>query len=70
MGDTIHLALRRSIEKLVDDDNNSDESANHDSIIVDMNTDSRIKLVEEVVQRDGSFVFQDDCIVTSESAPQ
>lgn len=70
MGDTIHLALGRSIEKLVCDDNNPAESAIHDGIIVDMSTDFRIELVREVVQCNGSFVFQDDFTVTSESAPQ
>jgi aminopeptidase len=60
MGDTIHLAVGRSIEKSVRDCNDPNESAIHKDMIVDMSTDSRIELDGDVVQRNGTFVFEEE----------
>jgi aminopeptidase len=60
MGDTIHLALGRAIEATVPDGQPFNESAVHLDMIVDMSEDSVIELDGEVVQRDGTFVFEDD----------
>jgi aminopeptidase len=59
MGDTVHLAVGRSIEESVGQDNEKNESAIHRDIIVDMSEESRIEVDGEVVQRDGTFVFED-----------
>ncbi|MFB6352765.1 MAG: aminopeptidase, partial [Halobacteriales archaeon] len=59
MGDTVHLALGRSIRRSVGEDNEANESAQHVDMIVDMSEDSRIEVDGEVVQRDGTFVFED-----------
>ena len=59
MGDTIHLALGRAIEEAVGEDREANESAIHVDMIVDMASDSYIALDGEVVQRNGTFVFED-----------
>jgi aminopeptidase len=59
MGDTIHLALGRAYEWTVGEDNEQNDSAMHMDMIVDMSEDSRIEVDGEVVQRDGTFVFED-----------
>jgi len=59
MGDTIHLAVGRSIEESVGEGNEANESAIHVDMIVDMSEDSRIEVDGEVIQRDGTFVFED-----------
>lgn len=60
MGDTIHLALGRAYEDTVGPDNEVNRSAVHADMIVDMSQDSEIRLDGEVVQRNGTFVFEDD----------
>jgi aminopeptidase len=62
MGDTVHLALGRAYEENVPEDAavERNDSAVHQDMIVDMSEDSRIELDGEVVQRDGTFVFEDD----------
>ena len=59
MGDTVHMALGRAYEWTVGEDNEQNESAIHMDMIVDMSEDSRIEVDGEVVQRDGTFVFED-----------
>ncbi|PSQ59869.1 aminopeptidase [Halobacteriales archaeon SW_7_71_33] len=59
MGDTVHLALGRAYEWTVGSDREQNESAVHQDVIVDMSEDSRIELDGEVVQRDGTFAFED-----------
>ena len=59
MGDTIHLALGRAYGDTVGEDNEQNDSAMHMDMIVDMSEDSRIEVDGEVVQRDGTFVFED-----------
>jgi len=60
MGDTIHLAVGSAYEETVGEDNERNESAEHVDMIVDMSEDSRIELDGEVVQENGTFVFEDE----------
>jgi len=59
MGDTVHMAVGRAYEDTVGEDNEQNESAVHVDMIVDMGEDSRIEVDGEVVQRDGTFRFED-----------
>jgi aminopeptidase len=59
MGDTIHLAIGRAYEMNVPEDRERNESAVHMDMIVDMSEDSYIEVDGEVVQRDGTFRFED-----------
>ncbi|WP_256298310.1 aminopeptidase [Haloarchaeobius salinus] len=59
MGDTIHLAIGQAIEHTVPDGQPFNESAMHMDMIVDMSEDSFIEVDGEVVQRDGTFVFEE-----------
>ena len=59
MGDTVHLALGRAYEQTVGPNRTRNKSAIHMDMIVDMSEDSRIEFDDEVVQRNGTFVFED-----------
>ncbi len=59
MGDTVHLAVGRAYGALSREGNDGNESAVHVDMIVDMSEDSLIEVDGEVVQRDGTFVFED-----------
>jgi aminopeptidase len=59
MGDTVHMALGRAYGDTVGEDNEQNDSAMHMDMIVDMSEDSRMEVDGEVVQRDGTFVFED-----------
>jgi len=59
MGDTVHMAVGRAYEDTVGEGNDRNESAVHVDMIVDMSEDSTIEVDGEVVQRDGTFVFED-----------
>jgi len=58
MGDTVHLAIGMAYDECLPDDRDPNESAVHLDMIVDMSEDSRIELDGEVVQRNGTFVFE------------
>ena len=58
MGDTVHMAIGRSIPWTVGEDNEANDSATHVDMIVDMAEDSFVEVDGEVVQRDGTFVFE------------
>ena len=60
MGDTVHLALGRAYEETVAADVERNDSAVHQDMIVDMSVDSFIEIDGETVQRDGTFIFEDD----------
>ena len=60
MGDTVHMALGRAYEETVGEDRERNQSAIHMDMIVDMSEDSTIEVDGEVVQRDGTFVFEED----------
>jgi aminopeptidase len=59
MGDTVHMAVGRAYEENVGEDNEQNQSAQHVDMIVDMAEDSRIEVDGEVVQRDGTFRFEE-----------
>jgi aminopeptidase len=59
MGDTVHMALGRAYDDTVGDGNEVNQSAIHEDMIVDMSEDSYIAVDGEVVQRNGTFVFED-----------
>ncbi|MFB6171572.1 MAG: aminopeptidase, partial [Haloarculaceae archaeon] len=59
MGDTVHMAVGRAYDETVGADNEANESAVHVDMIVDMADGSRIEVDGEVVQRDGTFRFED-----------
>jgi aminopeptidase len=59
MGDTVHMAVGRAYKDTVGKDNEQNQSAVHVDMIVDMSEDSRIEVDGEVVQRDGTFKFED-----------
>jgi aminopeptidase len=60
MGDTVHLAVGQAYDDTVGEGTERNESAVHVDMIVDMSADSRIEVDGEVVQRDGTFVFEPD----------
>ncbi len=59
MGDTVHMALGRAYDDTVGEDNEGNDSAMHMDMIVDMSENSYIEVDGEIVQRDGTFVFED-----------
>ncbi len=59
MGDTVHMAVGRSYDETVGEDNEQNESAVHVDMILDMSEDSIIEVDGEVVQRNGTFLFED-----------
>jgi aminopeptidase len=59
MGDTVHMAVGRAYDDAVGEDNEANESAQHVDMIVDMSDDSYIEVDGEIVQRNGTFVFED-----------
>ena len=59
MGDTIHLAIGRAIEHTVPEGEPMNDSATHMDMIVDMSEESFIEVDGEVVQRNGTFRFED-----------
>ena len=59
MGDTVHMAVGKSIGESVGEANEGNDSSVHTDMIVDMSEDSYIEVDGEVVQRDGTFVFED-----------
>ncbi|WP_416838410.1 aminopeptidase [Haloferax sp. DFSO52] len=60
MGDTVHMAVGTAYPETVGEENEVNESAEHVDMIVDMSEDSVIELDGEVVQRNGTFVFEED----------
>jgi len=59
MGDTVHMAIGRAYDDTVGEGNEVNESAVHQDMIVDMSEDSYIEVDGEVVQRNGTFRFED-----------
>jgi aminopeptidase len=59
MGDTVHMAVGNAYEDTVGEGNERNESAEHVDMIVDMSEDSTIEVDGEVVQRNGTFVFEE-----------
>jgi aminopeptidase len=59
MGDTVHMAVGAAYPATVGEGNVLNESAEHVDMIVDMSEDSRIEVDGEIVQRNGTFRFED-----------
>ncbi|MFC6731164.1 aminopeptidase [Haladaptatus sp. DYSN1] len=59
MGDTVHMAVGRAYDDTVGEGNERNDSVVHTDMIVDMSEDSFIKVDGEVVQRNGTFRFED-----------
>jgi len=59
MGDTVHMALGRAYGETVGEGNEQNQSAQHVDMIVDMSEDSYIEIDGEIVQRNGTFRFED-----------
>ena len=59
MGDTVHMAVGSAYAETVGEENERNESAMHVDMIVDMAAESRIEVDGEVVQRDGTFRFEE-----------
>ena len=61
MGDTVHLALGRAYESNFPDghEDEANDSAVHVDMITDMSEDSRMEVDGEVVQRNGTFRWED-----------
>jgi aminopeptidase len=59
MGDTVHMAVGSAYPATVGDENETNESAEHVDMIVDMSEESTIEVDGEVVQRNGTFVFEE-----------
>jgi aminopeptidase len=59
MGDTVHMAVGSAYGETVGEENTVNESAEHVDMIVDMSEDSTIEVDGEVVQQDGTFVFEE-----------
>jgi aminopeptidase len=60
MGDTVHLAVGRAYADTVSEGNERNDSAVHVDMIVDMSEDAAIEVDGETIQREGTFVFEDD----------
>ena len=60
MGDTVHLAVGNAYDHTVPDDREGNESAVHVDMIADMSENSFIEVDGKIVQRDGTFKFEED----------
>ncbi len=58
MGDTVHMAVGAAYEETVGKESDRNESAVHVDMIVDMTEDAVIEIDGQVVQRNGTFVFE------------
>ncbi|SHH43797.1 aminopeptidase [Halobaculum gomorrense] len=59
MGDTVHLAVGRAYDACLPDGEAGNDSAVHVDLITDMSEDSRLFVDGEVVQRNGTFRWED-----------
>jgi aminopeptidase len=59
MGDTVHMAIGRAYDDTVGEGREANQSAVHLDMIVDMSEESVIEVDGEVVQRNGTFRFED-----------
>jgi aminopeptidase len=59
MGDTVHMAVGSAYPETVGEENERNESAEHVDMIVDMSEESVIEVDGEVVQRNGTFRFEE-----------
>ncbi|TKX62106.1 aminopeptidase [Halorubrum sp. ASP1] len=59
MGDTVHLAVGRAYDACLPEDESGNDSAVHVDMIADVSADSRMEVDGEVVQRNGTFRWED-----------
>ncbi|WP_227352820.1 aminopeptidase [Haladaptatus salinisoli] len=59
MGDTVHLAVGRAYDACLPEGESGNDSAVHVDMITDMSERSRMEVDGEVVQRDGTFRWED-----------
>ncbi|MFC6823848.1 aminopeptidase [Halopelagius fulvigenes] len=59
MGDTVHLAVGRAYDSCLPEDEDGNSSAVHADMITDVSEDSRLEVDGDVVQRDGTFRWED-----------
>jgi len=59
MGDTVHLAVGRAYDACLPAGESGNESAVHVDMITDVSEDSRLEIDGEVVQRNGTFRWED-----------
>ena len=59
MGDTVHLAVGRAYDACLPEGEEGNQSAVHVDMITDMSEDSRMEVDGEVVQRNGTFRWED-----------
>ncbi|WP_435159402.1 aminopeptidase [Haladaptatus sp. DFWS20] len=60
MGDTIHLAVGRAYDACLPEGETGNDSAVHIDMITDMSEDSRLEVDGKVVQRNGTFRWEND----------
>ncbi|RRJ28945.1 aminopeptidase [Halocatena pleomorpha] len=60
MGDTVHMALGRAYEACLPDDQTGNQSAVHVDMIADMSTDATIEIDGEIIQRNGTFRWEEE----------
>lgn len=58
MGDTVHMALGRAYESCLPDGQQGNQSAVHVDMIADMSTGATIEIDGEVIQRNGTFQWE------------
>ncbi|RLM68132.1 aminopeptidase [Halorubrum sp. Atlit-8R] len=59
MGDTVHLAVGRAYDACLPEGESGNDSAVHVDMITDVSADSRMEVDGEVVQRNGTFRWED-----------
>ncbi|NEU58882.1 aminopeptidase [Halorussus sp. MSC15.2] len=59
MGDTVHLAVGRAYSSCLPEGEEGNQSAVHVDMITDVSEDSRMEIDGEVVQRNGTFRWED-----------
>ncbi|GAB3667911.1 aminopeptidase [Halopiger thermotolerans] len=59
MGETVHLALGRAYDACLPEGESGNESAVHVDLITDVSEDSRLEIDGDVVQRNGTFRWED-----------
>jgi aminopeptidase len=59
MGDTVHLAVGRAYDACLPEGESGNDSAVHVDMITDVSEESRLEVDGEVVQRNGTFRFED-----------
>ncbi len=59
MGDTVHLALGRAYDANLPEGESGNDSAVHADLITDASEDFELRIDGEIVQRDGTFAWED-----------